>query len=93
MHVNLLNAQSIPIRNLLIFHLYNFVPVPARSSTKELLPALYSTKERGKINVKGKGEMTTYWVESKANRKPPMKDEVCASTRNVVKDDANRLPS
>ena len=26
--------------------------------------------------IKGKGEMVTYWVESKANRVPPTKDEV-----------------
>ena len=46
------------------------------STTKELLPAAYTTKERGKIEVKGKGEMTTYWVESKSNRKSPSKAEV-----------------
>ena len=46
------------------------------STTKELLPAAYTTKERGKIEVKGKGEMTTYWVESKSNRKSPSKSEV-----------------
>ncbi len=46
------------------------------STTKELLPATYVTKERGTITVKGKGEMLTYWLESKANRSPPQKDEV-----------------
>ncbi len=33
-------------------------------------------KERGKVTVKGKGEMVTYWVESKANRIPPTEAEV-----------------
>ena len=46
------------------------------SSTRDLLPPSYVTKERGKIQVKGKGEMTTFWVESKANRAPPSKDDV-----------------
>ncbi len=46
------------------------------SSTQKLLPKTFSTKERGKINVKGKGEMTTFWVESKSSRPPPTKDEV-----------------
>ena len=30
--------------------------------TKELLPPSYATKERGKIQVKGKGEMLTFYV-------------------------------
>ena len=46
-------------------------------TTKDLLPATYVTKERGKINVKGKGEMVTFWMESKSGRAPPPKDEVC----------------
>ena len=47
------------------------------NTTKDLLPATYVTKERGKINVKGKGEMVTFWMESKSGRAPPQKDEVC----------------
>ena len=47
------------------------------NTTKDLLPATYVTKERGKINVKGKGEMVTFWMESKSGRAPPPKDEVC----------------
>ena len=46
------------------------------SATKELLPATYVTKERGKITVKGKGEMVTCWLESKSNRSVPSKQEV-----------------
>ena len=37
---------------------------------------MYATKERGKIEVKGKGEMTTYWLENKTNRNPPHQSEV-----------------
>jgi len=40
------------------------------------LPASYVTKERGKIEIKGKGEMTTFWLESRANRKPPQRSDV-----------------
>ena len=43
---------------------------------KDLLPPSYTVKERGKVTVKGKGEMLTYWVESKANRIPPTQEEV-----------------
>ena len=43
---------------------------------KALLPPAYTVKERGKVTVKGKGEMITFWVESKANRIPPAKEEV-----------------
>ena len=46
------------------------------SATKELLPATYVTKERGTIAVKGKGDMKTFWLESKANRLAPSEDEV-----------------
>jgi hypothetical protein len=45
-------------------------------AVKELLPPAYTVKERGKVTVKGKGEMLTYWVESKANRIPPTLAEV-----------------
>ena len=46
------------------------------SALKELLPASFVTKERGTITVKGKGEMTTFWLESKSNRASPSKEEV-----------------
>ena len=42
--------------------------VHVSGAVKALLPAAYTVKERGKVTVKGKGEMTTFWVESKANR-------------------------
>ena len=29
-----------------------------------------------KVTVKGKGEMITFWVEDKANRTPPMEDDL-----------------
>ena len=63
-------------------------------AVKALLPAAYSVKERGKVKfgvlfdesfincvqvtVKGKGEMVTFWVEDKANRAPPMEDDLKA---------------
>ena len=40
------------------------------------MPATYVTRERGKITVKGKGEMVTFWLDSKSGRAPPSKDEV-----------------
>jgi len=42
----------------------------------ETLPKTFSVTQRGAIQVKGKGEMTTFWVEGKANRVPPAKEEV-----------------
>ena len=48
-------------------------------AVKELLPAAYTVKERGKVTVKGKGEMVTFWVESKANRIPPTEEELKAA--------------
>merc|ERR1712203_1304970 len=41
-------------------------------AVKGLLPAAYSVK------VKGKGEMVTFWVEDKANRAPPLEDDLKA---------------
>merc|ERR1712133_223169 len=41
-----------------------------------LLPTAYEKEERGKIEVKGKGEMTTYWIKVKSGRTPPTKEEV-----------------
>jgi len=48
-------------------------------AVKGLLPASYTVKERGKVTVKGKGEMVTFWVESKANRIPPTEEELQAA--------------
>ena len=48
-------------------------------AVKALLPAAYTVKERGKVTVKGKGEMLTFWVESKANRIPPTEEELKAA--------------
>merc|ERR1719334_2180428 len=53
--------------------------VHVSGAVKELLPPAYTVKERGKVTVKGKGEMITFWVESKANRIPPSKEEVYPS--------------
>ena len=50
---------------------------------KDLLPATYVTKERGKIVVKGKGEMVTFWMESKTGRAPPPKDEVMSNLETM----------
>merc|ERR1712179_15201 len=51
------------------------------STVKSLLPAAYTVKERGKVTVKGKGEMVTFWVEGKANRIPPMEEEIKAQVQ------------
>merc|ERR1719153_1488999 len=48
-------------------------------AVKSLLPASYTLKERGKVTVKGKGEMVTFWVEDKANRIPPMEEDIKAA--------------
>ncbi|XP_075234102.1 soluble guanylate cyclase 88E-like [Lycorma delicatula] len=39
-------------------------------STKDLLPSNYHVKERGEIQVKGKGAMKTYWLENREWRTP-----------------------
>ncbi|XP_018579643.1 soluble guanylate cyclase 88E [Anoplophora glabripennis] len=39
-------------------------------STKELLPPPYRVKERGEIQIKGKGTMKTYWLQAKECRAP-----------------------
>ena len=46
------------------------------SALVDLLPTAYEKEERGKIEVKGKGEMTTYWINGKSGRTAPTKDEV-----------------
>ncbi|XP_059098950.1 soluble guanylate cyclase 88E-like isoform X2 [Tigriopus californicus] len=55
-------------------------------ATKELLPSSYVVKERGTVNVKGKGEMTTFWVKSKANRISPSKDEIMAAVTKTAEE-------
>ena len=40
------------------------------------MPTPYEKEERGKIEVKGKGEMTTFWINGKSGRSPPTKEEV-----------------
>ena len=47
------------------------------------MPTAYEKEERGKIEVKGKGEMTTFWINGKSGRSAPTKDEV--SMRAPVK--------
>ena len=49
------------------------------SATKNILPENFVVKERGKIIVKGKGELLTYWMEYKPNRLPPPKNKVSIS--------------
>ena len=46
-----------------------------------------SLRERreGKIEVKGNGEMTTFWINGKSGRSPPTKEKV--RIRSVVKHD------
>ena len=53
--------------------------VHVSGAVKALLPPSYTVKERGKVTVKGKGEMTTFWVESKANRIPPAEADIQAA--------------
>ena len=45
-------------------------------ATADLLPSAYEKEERGKIEVKGKGEMTTFWLTNKSGRTAPLKEEV-----------------
>lgn len=40
-------------------------------STKKFLPANYKVTERGEIEVKGKGNMKTYWLEFREKRGSP----------------------
>ena len=44
--------------------------------TADLLPREFQVCERGQIEVKGKGRMTTCWVQDRAGRSPPNKDQV-----------------
>ena len=44
--------------------------------TGDLLPKDFKVTERGQIEVKGKGAMTTCWVEDRVGRSAPVKDEV-----------------
>lgn len=44
--------------------------------TGDLLPKDFKVTERGQIEVKGKGVMTTCWVEDRVGRPTPVKDEV-----------------
>ena len=44
--------------------------------TADLLPGEFQVCERGQIEVKGKGRMTTCWVQDRAGRSPPNKDQV-----------------
>ena len=46
--------------------------------TGDLLPKDFKVAERGQIEVKGKGVMTTCWVEDRVGRSTPVKDEVGA---------------
>ena len=43
----------------------------------DLLPKDFKVAERGQIEVKGKGAMTTCWVEDRVGRAMPIKEEVC----------------
>ena len=44
--------------------------------TADLLPREFKVSERGRIEVKGKGRMTTCWVQDRAGRSPPIKNQV-----------------
>ena len=57
---------------------YIFFSLEPAFNLQALLPAAYTVKERGKVTVKGKGEMVTFWVEEKANRTPPMEEDIKA---------------
>ena len=58
----------------------------------------YEFQCRGNVTVKGKGEMTTYWVESKANRIPPAEADIqaalaaLAAKKNKNQDAAEEAP-
>nr|XP_022900922.1 soluble guanylate cyclase 88E [Onthophagus taurus] len=41
-------------------------------STKDLLSDSYKVQERGEIQVKGKGEMKTFWLEGRSSRNSPL---------------------
>ena len=52
-------------------------------TTGDLLPKDFKVSERGQIEVKGKGAMTTCWVEDRVGRAMPVKDEVSAQGGRV----------
>ena len=77
------DTQCIQISRQVISRIHTFthlfqilLPLLSFSTTKNLLSDNYLVEERGKIIVKGKGEMATYWIKSKFNRLSPLKNEV-----------------
>jgi len=46
------------------------------NAVADQLGTSYVVKERGKVTVKGKGEMVTFWVNDKSGRTPPSKEDV-----------------
>lgn len=59
-------------------------------TTKKFLPDNYKVSERGEINVKGKGNMKTYWLECRENREPLHKAvEKETPTTNVIQPSTN----
>ena len=50
--------------------------------TGDLLPKDFKVNERGQIEVKGKGPMTTCWVEDRVGRSTLIKEEVGGWVRN-----------
>ena len=52
-------------------------------TTGDLLPKDFKVTERGQIEVKGKGAMTTCWVEDRVGRASPIKDEVSAEVSSI----------
>ncbi|XP_054261820.1 soluble guanylate cyclase 88E-like [Macrosteles quadrilineatus] len=74
-------------------------------STRDLLPPEYVVKERGEIQVKGKGNMKTYWLVEREHRVPlsrhiparesaePLEWEKCADNVKLIQEDRARVYS
>lgn len=72
-------------------------------TTKQFLPAAYIVEERGEIDVKGKGNMKTYWLECRSENgekrleikkpEPPKEDDVVVTCPSNMTERRMSMPA